>query len=192
MRIIYMYHPAEPAHGSVLPGSLPSPQTAYRGYVPLSLTQRVASGPPLAPTALTTAAQLATAAASPAVDGTVVGRTDPFWLELRHEDVELPAPDETRFWCRVFELPDFRRRHHLIRVRVSAVLATDKRAHLKTTINFPTANRAVRTPVRDGPQRRIPAAHRAVRVPGRRCPAGDAVAQRRPCVQQSQQSGGAV
>lgn len=104
MRVIYMYHPTEPAHGSVVPGSLPDPQTAFRGYVPLSLMQRLANVPP----------QSSSLSGAQAQTGAVDGSS--LWLELRHEDVELPAPDETRFWCRVFELNTFRKRHHLIRV----------------------------------------------------------------------------
>lgn len=114
MRIIYMYHSAEPRLGSILPGSLPSPQSAYRGYVPLSLTQRVHGAPAVSAAAAAAAAALTMSAAADAVATPPVDPT--FWLELRHEDVELPAPDETHFWCKVFELSDFRQRHHLIRV----------------------------------------------------------------------------
>lgn len=108
MRIIYMFHDDEPAHGSVLPGSLPNPTMAYRGYVPLLLTQR-------------TTAKDAPATSSDKIDASqplYAGSTPIFsTLELRNQDVELPQADETRFWCKIFELQDFRQKHHLIKVR---------------------------------------------------------------------------
>lgn len=35
-----MYHEADPLHGSVVPGSLPNPRAAFKGYKPISITQR--------------------------------------------------------------------------------------------------------------------------------------------------------
>lgn len=123
MRILYMFHDDEPAHGSVLPGSLPNPTQAFRGYVPLMLTQRITTlntQQQQQPSASTSgdsndASQplhTGNAGAASATSSTTTERT----MELRNQDVELPQADETRFWCKMFELQDFRQKHHLIKV----------------------------------------------------------------------------
>lgn len=127
-----MFHDDEPENGSVLPGSLPSPQVAFRGYIPLVMTQRttvhIADGQDQQTgggggvgTASSAAAMFSTDNndASSRRPGTPLMSTqsaEPYSLELRNQDVELPQADDTRFWCKVFELQDFRQKHHLIKV----------------------------------------------------------------------------
>lgn len=112
MRLIYMYHPAEPRFGAIVPGSLPQPHLAYRGAVPLQLMQRMpparraqrsAAAPPAQPA-------IVTASATDDGDGDGIRR-----IALLNEDVPMPLYEETLQWCRVFELPDFRPKHHLVR-----------------------------------------------------------------------------
>ncbi|XP_030078651.1 MOXD1 homolog 2 [Drosophila hydei] len=91
MRLLYMYHAQDPPHGSVRPGTLPDPERAFRPYRPMVLMQR---------------AQLQLPA--PHDERVRV-------LELRNEDVELPAGDTPLFWCKMFKLEDINRKHHLIR-----------------------------------------------------------------------------
>lgn len=101
MRIIYMYHPRDPERGSVLPGSLPNPQYAFKGYVPLCLTQRTQYDEQRSYEFI--------------VQNQNVNR--PNTMELRNQDVELPQDaDESKYWCKVFELGDFRQKHHIIKV----------------------------------------------------------------------------
>lgn len=95
MRLLYMYHAQDPPHGSVRPGTLPDPARAFRPYRPMVLMQRAQLPMP-----------------SPTHDERV--RV----LELRNEDVELPAGDLPLFWCKMFKLEDINRKHHLIRVRI--------------------------------------------------------------------------
>ncbi|EDW95510.2 uncharacterized protein Dyak_GE22605 [Drosophila yakuba] len=92
MRLLYMYHAQDPPHGSVRPGTLPDPAHAFRPYRPMVLMQRAQLPIP-----------------SPTHDERV--RV----LELRNEDVELPAGDLPLFWCKMFKLEDINRKHHLIR-----------------------------------------------------------------------------
>lgn len=40
MRVIYMYHESEPQRGLLIPGNLPNPEVAFRGYRSLFLTQK--------------------------------------------------------------------------------------------------------------------------------------------------------
>lgn len=86
-----MYHEDEPRRGSVLPGTLPSPLEAFKGYRPIFLTQRVNQEP---------------------IEMDRRMRI----LELRNQDVELPEDDDTLYWCKVFKLADINRKHHLVRV----------------------------------------------------------------------------
>lgn len=89
-----MYDDNDPRHGSVVPGNLPNPQEAYKGYRPLFLTQKPHQHE------------------SMAVD------VDPFVkvLELRNEDVELPQGDDSLHWCKMFKLQDIYQRNHVVKV----------------------------------------------------------------------------
>lgn len=107
MRIIYMYHENEPVHGSVVPGSLPSPQLAFKGYIPLSLTQR----------AHDEQRHTDDVSSSSSSSNNSRGKFMTNTMELRNEDVTLPeANDETLYWCKVFELPARSQKQHLIKV----------------------------------------------------------------------------
>lgn len=104
MRIIYMYHENEPVHGSVVPGSLPGPLLAFKGYIPLSLTQR------------THDEQRRTDDVS-GNGSSSRGKFMTNTMELRNEDVTLPeSNDETLYWCKVFDLPARSQKQHLIKV----------------------------------------------------------------------------
>lgn len=98
MRIFYLYHPSEPRFGSVVPGSLPQPQLAFRGIIPLQLTQRTSQ-------TSDNAKAMAQDAQRPFVDT----------IELRNHDVPLPIYEESLQWCRVFEMNDFKQKHHMIK-----------------------------------------------------------------------------
>ncbi|XP_001985145.3 MOXD1 homolog 2, partial [Drosophila grimshawi] len=91
MRLLYMYHAQDPPHGSLRPGTLPDPGQAFRPYRPMVLMQRAQLQLP-----------------TPHDERVRV-------LELRNEDVELPAGDTPLFWCKMFKLEDINRKHHLIR-----------------------------------------------------------------------------
>lgn len=93
MRVVYMYHQDDPQHGSVVPGSLPNPQLAFKGYIPLSLLQRAHDEQK--------GFEMANKVHS---------------IELRNEDVTLPEFDETLHWCNVFDLNDIRQKQHIIKV----------------------------------------------------------------------------
>lgn len=109
MRIIYMYHSRDPLHGSILPGSLPNPKHAFKGYVPLCLTQRTQYDEQRSYEFI--------------VQNTNTDRPIINTMELRNQDVELPQDaDESKYWCKVFELNDFRQKQHLIKVRTSPPL----------------------------------------------------------------------
>lgn len=90
MRVIYMYQNRDPPHGSVQPGTLPDPDSAFRPYHPMVLTQ----------------------------SAQIHFRKDDHirQMELRNEDVALPSGDITLSWCKMFKLEDINRKHHLIRV----------------------------------------------------------------------------
>lgn len=90
MRIIYMYQSRDPPHGSVQLGTLPDPDSSFRPYHPMVLTQR----------------------------GQIRFRKDDQIrnMELRNEDVPLPSGDNTLSWCKMFKLEDINRKLHLIRV----------------------------------------------------------------------------
>lgn len=94
MRIIYMYDENDPRRGSVVPGNLPNPPEAYKGYRSLFLTQKSHQRE------------------SMAID------TDAFVeiLELRNEDVELPQADETLYWCKMFKLQSIYQKSHVVKV----------------------------------------------------------------------------
>lgn len=120
MRIVYMYHEEDPLHGSIVPGSLPNPQQAFRGYRPLSITQRqqtiddnvsITEKSLLASSVWSPSAPTAPAASSPAS----AGGNKVHISELRNDDVKLPAMD-TLFWCKVFEFQEFSQKQHLVKV----------------------------------------------------------------------------
>ncbi|XP_037025440.1 MOXD1 homolog 2-like isoform X3 [Bradysia coprophila] len=92
MRVVYMYHQDDPLSGSVIPGSLPNPQLAFKGYIPLSLLQRAHDEQK--------SFEMANKVHS---------------IELRNEDVTLPEFDETLHWCNVFDLNDIRQKQHIIK-----------------------------------------------------------------------------
>lgn len=102
MRVIYMYHQSDPEHGSVAAGSLPNPQAAYKGYIPLSLTQRLHDES-------RSSANMDYGNKAPVVPSV-------YTMELRNQDVTLPQVDDTQFWCKVFEVQQFRQKQHLIKV----------------------------------------------------------------------------
>lgn len=101
MRVFFLYHPTEPRYGSIVPGSLPQPQLAVRSIVPLQLTQRTSQ----------TVDDAKYSAAAPA------DAQRPFvdTIELRNHDVPLPIYEDALQWCRVFELNEFKQKHHLIK-----------------------------------------------------------------------------
>lgn len=90
MRVVWSYDKYEPAGGSVGPKSLPQHATASRGSQSLYLVQRADQNAP-----------------SPEETARV-------W-ELRNPSVEPPALGETLYWCKIFRIPSFNRKHHLIR-----------------------------------------------------------------------------
>lgn len=94
-----MYDENDPRHGSVVPGNLPNPQEAYKGYRSLFLTQK------------------SHRRESMAID------TDPNVkiLELRNEDVELPQADDTIYWCKMFKLQDIYQKIHMVKVSTHTV-----------------------------------------------------------------------
>lgn len=105
MRLIYMYHPNEPRFGAIVPGSLPQPHLAYRGAVPLQLLQRMPRQ---------------TNAPSSTAGGDDSDTDEPLRrISLLNEAVPMPLYEERLHWCRVFELPDFRPKHHLVRYEPS-------------------------------------------------------------------------
>lgn len=109
-----MYHTDEPKHGSVIPGSLPNPQLAYKGYIPLSLTQR--------PTQHHDEIQRMSSMAISA--STVDPALKVHHVKIRNRDVKLPQGDDTIYWCNVFEMEIFQQKQHLIRVSFFVYLPT--------------------------------------------------------------------
>lgn len=91
MRVVWSYHAEEPGDGSIGPGTLRPQAAQAKGSQSLYLVQRVdqdAPGPE---------------------------ETAKIW-ELRNRQVQLPAPGDTLYWCRVFRAPELKNKHHLIRV----------------------------------------------------------------------------
>lgn len=91
-----MYDENDPRHGSVVPGNLPNPQEAYKGYRSLFLTQK-----PLQMDAMN-----------------IENDPNVKVLELRNEDVELPLGDDTLYWCKMFKLQDIYQRSHVVKVSI--------------------------------------------------------------------------
>lgn len=96
MRIVYMYHAEEPENGAIGPGSLPNPQEAHKGTIPLSLMQRL---------------YYTTTKPQRGADGPIKTTMD-----IRNQDVTLPLTGDTLFWCKIFEMQNFRLKQHLIKV----------------------------------------------------------------------------
>lgn len=94
-----MYDDNDPRHGSVVPGNLPNPLEAYKGYRSLFLTQKTHLRE------------------SMAID------VDPSIkvLELRNEDVELPQGDDTLHWCKMFKLQDIYQKSHVVKVSIGSL-----------------------------------------------------------------------
>lgn len=86
-----MYHEDEPRFGSVIPGSLPNPQKAFKGYKPIYLTQKLHQNH-------------------------INYDSDMRTVELRNQNVELPLGDDSTLWCKIFKLQDFNSKHHLVKV----------------------------------------------------------------------------
>lgn len=99
MRIIYMYDDNDPRHGSVVPGNLPNPLEAYKGYRSLFLTQKTHQRE------------------SMAIDVEPSIKV----LELRNEDVELPQGDDTLHWCKMFKLQDIYQKSHVVKVSIGSL-----------------------------------------------------------------------
>lgn len=102
-----MYDENDPRHGSVVPGNLPNPQEAYKGYRSMFLTQK-----PHQPESI-----------------------DPHMkvLELRNEDVELPQGDDTLYWCKMFKLQDIYQKSHVIKVsRIGSSCCVDREKEIST------------------------------------------------------------
>lgn len=94
MRVIFMYHDKEPQRGLVIPGNLPDPTAAFKGYRSLFLMQK-----PHQPDAVIDAQTTRT-------------------MELRNQDVELPQGDDTLYWCKMFKLEDIDQKSHVVKVSV--------------------------------------------------------------------------
>lgn len=99
MRLLIVYHADEPHAAAVdshLPGSrLSDAQLAIRAVVPLQLTGRTQGS-----------------------SGSGVERTAPrqsvYTVDLRMDAVPLPQLGDALEWCRVFELGQFERKHHMV------------------------------------------------------------------------------
>lgn len=91
MKVLFMYHPEKPARGAITPGTLPSPNEAFKHVVSVFLTQRSLNK-----------AQF---------------RKDPNIksLDLRNTDAQLPYLDETVHWCKMFKLNNINQKNHIIR-----------------------------------------------------------------------------
>lgn len=119
MRVVYMYDRDEPVHGSIVPGSLPNPQQAYKGYVPLLITQRMHDEALAAPVSSLTSRNMlvdAAAAAGNSNNNNIVMSHQLHIFEALNEDVRLPQGDDTLYWCKVFEFEDFNQKQHLVKV----------------------------------------------------------------------------
>lgn len=128
MRVVYMYHELDPVHGSVVPGSLPNTRKAFKGYKPLSITQRqpqdetmstVALGSLLASSPLSASSSSSSSPSATSAQLTVLpsqsATSKLHVFELLNEDVKLPAM-ETLYWCKVFEFHESSQKQHLVKV----------------------------------------------------------------------------
>lgn len=121
-----MYHESDPLHGSVVPGSLPNTQNAFKGYKPLSITQRQPQDETMS--AVSLGSLLATSSSSSSSSSSLSATSAQLTelpsqsatsklhvFELLNEDVKLPAM-ETLHWCKVFEFQEFSQKQHLVKV----------------------------------------------------------------------------
>lgn len=133
MRVIYMYHQEDPLHGSIVPGSLPNAQQAFKGYKPLSITQRQQQDDTLYVSSLSSSSSTTLTSSSPSSTSTVslsaassasrnakdaqlpISNNKLHIFELLNEDVKLPTMD-TMYWCKVFEFQEFSQKQHLVKV----------------------------------------------------------------------------
>lgn len=133
-----MYDKDEPIQGSIVPGSLPNPQQAYKGYKPLLITQRMHDETlAIASIASLTSRNMLLDATQNGggngngngIAGNNVGSATgnsnsnniimPNQLhifEVLNEDVRLPQGDDTLYWCKIFEFEDFSQKQHLVKV----------------------------------------------------------------------------
>lgn len=84
-----MYHQLEPQRGLLLPGNLPDPKAAFKGYRSLFLIQKPQQ---------------------PELGANIK------IIELRNQDVELPQGDDTLHWCKMFKLQDINEKSHVVKV----------------------------------------------------------------------------
>lgn len=119
-----MYHESDPLHGSVVPGSLPNTRKAFKGYKPLSITQRqpqdetmstVALGSLLASSPLSASSSSSATSAQLTVLPSQSATSKLHVFELLNEEVKLPAM-ETLYWCKVFEFHETSQKQHLVKV----------------------------------------------------------------------------
>lgn len=101
MRVIFMYHEKEPQRGTVIPGNLPNPTTAFKGYRSLFLMQK-----PHQPDAAGSSSSSTSTSNDPHMK----------IMELRNQDVELPQGDDTLYWCKMFKLKDIDQKSHVVKV----------------------------------------------------------------------------
>lgn len=131
-----MYHESDPLHGSVVPGSLPNTQKAFKGYRPLSITQRQPQDETMSAISLgsllatsTSSLSSSSSSSSSSLSSSSLSATSAqltelpsqsatsklHVFELLNEDVKLPAM-ETLHWCKVFEFQEFSQKQHLVKV----------------------------------------------------------------------------
>lgn len=99
MRVLIVYHADEPRAGSDthLPGSrLSDAQLAIRAVVPLQLTARTQGN------------------SGSGVERPAPNRQSVFAVDLRMDGVPLPQLGDALEWCRMFELGQFERKHHMV------------------------------------------------------------------------------
>lgn len=147
MRVVYMYDRDEPIQGSIVPGSLPNPQQAYKGYKPLLITQRM-HDETLAIASLTSRNMLLDATQNAGSGGNgngngiagnnvgsatgnsnsnnIVMSNQLHIFEVLNEDVRLPQGDDTLYWCKVFEFEDFSQKQHLVKVSENFIYFMEK------------------------------------------------------------------
>lgn len=135
-----MYHESDPLHGSVVPGSLPNTRKAFKGYKPLSITQRqpqddtmstVALGSLLASSSMPASSSSSLSSSSSSSQSATSAQLKVLpsqsatsklhVFELLNEDVKLPAM-ETLYWCKVFEFHESIQKQHLVKVSYFSTL----------------------------------------------------------------------
>lgn len=107
-----MYDQNEPVRGAITPGSLPNHQTAFKGYKPLLITQRLHDGLSMANRHI----MMDATATGNSNNNNIVTSNQLHVIEALNEDVQLPLSDDTLYWCKVFQFEDFSQKQHLIKV----------------------------------------------------------------------------